>query len=208
MANIITLIRFPVLFIFVGLLYSGSLLGRLMGVPLCLLLILLDTVDGLVARARRETSLLGSVLDIAADRAVELVLWVCFADLKLIPLAIPLIVIVRGTVVDAMRGIGTSQGQTPFGQMQSSWGKWLVASPVMRSGYGISKALAFCTLTLELALGSLPAGSLTVNWTPLVRLVGLALSWLAVILCLVRGMPVLIEVAPLFRSPPRLGGND
>lgn len=37
-------------------------------------------------------SVFGSVLDIAADRTYELVLWVCFADLRMIPVAIPLII--------------------------------------------------------------------------------------------------------------------
>ena len=43
----------------------------------------LDGVDGYVARKRNETSVFGSIFDIAIDRVVENVLWVVLADLGL-----------------------------------------------------------------------------------------------------------------------------
>jgi phosphatidylglycerophosphate synthase len=81
MANIITVARFPLLVLIVILLTIPSAGARTVAVPLVLVLILLDTVDGIVARARKEESLLGSVLDIMADRSVEMVLWVVYAHL-------------------------------------------------------------------------------------------------------------------------------
>src|SRR5918997_2133045 len=97
LANWITVSRFPLLLLTVLILYFGSPPARLAGVLLLFVGLMLDTVDGMVARKTGQTSLFGSVLDIAADRTYELVLWVCFADLDLIPIVIPLIVIARTT---------------------------------------------------------------------------------------------------------------
>ena len=71
LANSITLARFPLLILLVWMLYTGGAWGRFLAVPGIVLLIGMDAFDGIVARRRNETSLLGSVLDIAADRAVE-----------------------------------------------------------------------------------------------------------------------------------------
>ena len=93
LANWITLSWFPLLLINVLVLYRGPAPLRLAAVALLFTGLMLDTVDGVVARKTGKTSLFGGVLDIAADRTYELVLWLCFADLGLIPVVIPLIVI-------------------------------------------------------------------------------------------------------------------
>ena len=84
LANYITLSRFPLLLANVLMLYFGSPALRLAGVALLLVGLGLDTVDGMVARKSGQTTMFGSVLDIAADRTYELVLWAVFADLGLI----------------------------------------------------------------------------------------------------------------------------
>src|SRR3990170_3568612 len=159
MANWITLSRLPLLVGYMIMLYYGSPPVRLIGVPVLFILLMLDTVDGAVARARGQTSLLGSVLDIAADRAYELVLWVALADLGVIPVAIPITVILRTTLTDALRSIGVQQGQAPFQQHRSALARFLVGSPWMRSGYSIAKVLALCGLTLAVALADYQPGS-------------------------------------------------
>ena len=116
--------------------------------PLIIVLILLDTFDGVVARRRGQTSLMGSVLDIAADRTVEFLLWVVFADLDLIPIVFPLIVLTRGVFVDAIRAVAPSKGLTPFEMMRSNLGRFLVKSPWLRTPFAIAKASAFFFLAL------------------------------------------------------------
>ena len=135
MANLVTILRFPLLFIYVALLYYGSPIVKLWCVPFILVIILMDTVDGLIARARGEVSLLGSVLDIATDRTLEIILWVVFAHLRLIPVVIPIIAITRGTTVDAVRAVGMSTGAAPFDQVRSKLSRFLVSSPFPRSFY-------------------------------------------------------------------------
>ncbi|MBN1399354.1 MAG: CDP-alcohol phosphatidyltransferase family protein [Anaerolineae bacterium] len=194
MANLITLGRLPLLLIIVLLLAADAPPARLVTVGLLPLLIAMDSLDGIVARRRHEVSLLGSVLDIMVDRAVELVLWVCFAFYRLIPLAIPIIYVLRGTVVDSLRSMHVGAGQAPFKAMRTPLGSWLVGSPVMRSSYGVVKLLSFTGLALAHALRAYAERG-AVAW-PAARttmLVFNVTSWIAVVLCLVRGVPVVVE---------------
>jgi CDP-diacylglycerol---glycerol-3-phosphate 3-phosphatidyltransferase len=188
LANTITLARFPLLIVIVLLLYFGGVTGRWIAVPLVLLLIVMDAIDGIVARQRREETLLGSVLDIAADRAIEIILWVVYAQLDLIPLLIPIVVIIRGSLTDSIREAGYDRGQTAHALMTTSWGKWLVAGRPMRAAYGIVKAVAFVLLAVTLALQAMSS-----QWTDFVWLLASAASWISLVLCIVRGIPVLFE---------------
>jgi len=193
LANWITLSRVPLLLINVLVLYFGSPEIRLAGVALLFLGLMLDTVDGMVARKRGETSLFGSVLDIAADRTYELILWVCFAHLDLVPVAIPLIVLARTTLTDAFRSIGVAQGTAPFAQHRTALGRFLVGSTWMRVGYSASKIAAFCGLALvQAAKGFPPRTLLGAAVAPLSSALGVV-AWIAVTLCVLRGLPVLVH---------------
>lgn len=193
LANWITLSRFPLLLIIILILYFGSPGAQLAGVLLLFVGLMLDTVDGIVARKTGQTSLFGSVLDIAADRTYELVLWVCFADLGLIPLIIPLIIIARTTLTDALRSIGVGQGTAPFAQHRTPLGRFLVGSPWMRSGYAVSKVVTFCGLALVLAFSGLSGESRYAEWaTPLLEVFRMT-AWVAVVFCVFRGLPVIIH---------------
>ena len=193
LANWITLSRLPLLAINVLVLFLAPPEVRLAGVVLLFVGLMLDTVDGVVARKTQQTSLFGSVLDIAADRTYELVLWVSFASLQLIPVAIPLIVIARTTITDAVRGIGVSQGAAPFSQHRTALGKFLVGSTVMRVGYSVSKIAAFVLLATAQALGGFAAGSGRAVLGARLLEAGQAVAWVAVGFCVLRGLPVVIH---------------
>ncbi len=193
LANWITLSRFPLLLVIVLILYYGSPLARLAGVALLFIGLMLDTVDGIVARRTGQTSLFGSVLDIAADRTYELVLWVCFADLEMIPVAIPLIIIARTTLTDALRSIGVGQGTAPFAQHRTPLGRFLVGSPVMRTGYSVTKVISFCGLALAQAFAEFPVPSSAARSVPTMMAILQVTAWLAVGFCVFRGLPVIIH---------------
>jgi CDP-diacylglycerol--glycerol-3-phosphate 3-phosphatidyltransferase len=194
-ANLITASRFPLLVAIVLLLYFGGAVVQLLAAPLIVALILMDSLDGIIARRRDEQTLIGSALDIAADRTVEIVLWVAYAHLGLIPVVIPLTVIIRGALTDSVRTVALQHGQSAHSMMRSAWGRWLVASGYMRTGYGVTKAAAFTLLALTLGLKT---GGYAV-WQEF-RIAALVTSWLALALCIVRGLPVIIEAPALFRS--------
>ena len=188
MANIITVARYPLLFIYLAIIYYGNQTLLLWNVPFIIIIFNLDSLDGWVARKLNETSLLGSVLDIATDRTLEYVLWVVYAHLGLIPVIVPIIVIIRGTLVDAVRSVRMKSGLSAFDQIQSRLNKFLVSSRFMRAFYGIAKGAAAGFLTLAYALQSNPG-----VWSNAIYQTGLVFTWISVCLCIIRGVPVLIE---------------
>jgi CDP-diacylglycerol--glycerol-3-phosphate 3-phosphatidyltransferase len=200
MANAITLSRIPLLVVVVLLLYLGSPWVQVLTAALVLVLIFMDTIDGIVARRRHEAGMLGSKLDIAVDRVVELVLWVVYANLHLISVAIPIIVIIRGTMVDAVRSFSIVYGKTSFGMMRTRWGRRLVASGFMRFWYGGFKAVAFCMLALALGLRGLWAGTPKADGAEAVWTVAVVMSWIATAMCVIRGAPVLLEAPAQLRD--------
>ena len=207
LANAITLSRFPLLLISMLALYLGSSPLRLAAAALLFVGLMLDTVDGIVARKTGQTSLLGSVLDIAADRTYELVLWVCYADLRMIPAVIPLTVLVRTTLTDALRSIGVSQGLAPFEQHRTVLGRFLVGSTWMRVGYAASKTITFCGLALAQAFSAFPAGSTMGRAVPSMTGVLRVGAWITVGFCVLRGLPVIMHAVRHYWNATQADGS-
>jgi CDP-diacylglycerol--glycerol-3-phosphate 3-phosphatidyltransferase len=154
-----------------------------------------DGLDGYVARKRKETSRFGAMFDIAGDRIVEITMWIVLANLAMVPIWVPLMFVVRGTIVDAIRASQTRQRrESPFALMTSPLGKWLVAGRFMRALYAVVKATTFCWLLLLQPLPVL-APELWGDFGDTGTAVGRGLVLAAVILCLVRGLPVIVEFA-------------
>ena len=200
MANTITLARIPLLIVVVLLLFLGSPLVRTITAGLVAILIFMDSLDGIVARRRKEVGMLGSKLDIAVDRIVEQVMWIVYAQLGLISAAIPIIFVIRGGLVDTVRSFSLVWGETSFGMMRTKWGRRLVASSFMRSTYGVAKVIAFCTLALALGLRELWAGTPKEGWADALWIFAVVCSWVATAICLIRGVPVLLEAPSLFKD--------
>jgi hypothetical protein len=70
----------------------------------------------------------------------------------------------------------------------------------MRSLYGLVKAFAFCTLALALGLQGLWAGTPRSGSAEAVYFVAVVASWIAVAICLIRGIPVLWEARTRLRD--------
>jgi len=192
LANIITISRFPLLLIYLLMLYLGNATIHMISLPLLFIALAFDSLDGIVARRTGNVSLSGSVLDIAADRVYELVLWVSFADIGLIPVAIPIIVITRTTLTDAIRSLGIRDGKAPFDQHETRLAKLIVGNRWMRLIYGLAKLISFCGLALALALSGYPEGSASFEASSGVLRFFQVTSWFAVALCVVRGSPVIL----------------
>ncbi|MCW5883254.1 MAG: CDP-alcohol phosphatidyltransferase family protein [Anaerolineae bacterium] len=198
MANAITLSRLPLLLIAVVMLYQPSAGWRLAAAVLIVVIIALDGIDGIVARAWDEVSDLGSVLDIAVDRVVEQVLWIVYASLGLIPVWAPLIVVARGVMTDAVRAYVLGKGETAFGMMQSRWGQILVSNRPMRAIYGAAKTIAFVYLALLAAAHVAWPGTPQAQWLPVLDDIAWWLTLFVVGLTVVRGIPVFIEARRFF----------
>lgn len=157
MANLITLARFLLLFVLVAMAYWATPPWQLLNAPL---LILIIALDGYVARRRNETTVFGSIFDIAVDRVVENVLWIVLGNLGLIPVWVAIVFIARGAIVDTIRYAAISGGKTVYGMMASRWGRALVSSRAMRAFYGALKAVTFAWVLLVQPLAATRSGEL------------------------------------------------
>ncbi|MDA3919318.1 MAG: CDP-alcohol phosphatidyltransferase family protein [Salinisphaera sp.] len=192
MANWVTFGRFLLLFVLLGTVYSGVPTLQLLNMPLVGVIISLDGVDGWVARRFNQETLFGATFDIAIDRIVEIVLWVVLAHLGFVGVWIPLLFIIRGNLVDAIRSKGATSGTAAFDMMQSPVGRFLVAGRFMRGFYAVLKAVAFGWIlcwqpfpVLAPDFWALCGGWLTG--------IGMVLAWASAAICVLRGAPVIIE---------------
>jgi CDP-diacylglycerol--glycerol-3-phosphate 3-phosphatidyltransferase len=199
-ANAITISRLLVLAVAVWLLYLPDPTSKLIAFFLTIILIAMDGIDGMVARARGETSELGAVIDIAIDRVVENVYWIVFAHLNIVAVWVALVVVSRGILTDAVRGYALAKGDTAFEMMKTGWARWLVSSRFMRALYGGLKAVVFAALALYMALLQWYAGA---SWLPLLSVVMDILVYLTVATTILRGVPVLIESRRYFAGERR-----
>ena len=202
MANLITVARLLLLFVVVGMVVAAPVGLAPVSMVLIVVVFAGDGIDGWVARKRNSASRFGAVFDIAGDRMVEQVLWIVFAYLRAVPLWVPLLVVVRGGLVDALRSLSYADGMTAFGprnMMRSALSRWLTAGRFMRGLYGYAKAAAFVFLAGWVGYQQPEAAGtwLDVVYRPaVIQLLGWATVWLAVTLMVLRGVPVVLDALP------------
>jgi len=192
MANWITFGRCLLLLVLVCIVYWAPPHVQLLNAPLVILMISLDGLDGYVARKLGEESVFGATFDIAADRIVENVLWVVLAHLGLIGVWVPLLFIVRGNLVDAIRSKGAAKGTAAFDMLQSRIAQFLVSGRFMRAFYAAVKAATFAWVLLWQPFPEL-APDFWAQWSDLLVAVSATLVVTSAALCVVRGLPVVIE---------------
>lgn len=222
MANLITVARLILLFIVTAMIHFQPVTFALPSMLLLGVVFAGDGLDGWVARRRGSTSPFGAVFDIAGDRIVESVLWVFFAWERVIPLWVPLLVIVRGGIVDALRSLSYGEGMTAFGEknmMRSAITRWLTAGRFMRGLYGYVKAAAFIFLTGYYGFIQPDSAGTWLDRVYGIQAVvwfGWLNVWLAVALLIIRGLPVIFDAIPyiqqsepdLIESRPRPGATE
>ncbi len=125
--------------------------------------------------------------------------WIYFASVGKVSFWIPVLFLVRGIVTDFIRNLAMTRGKTAFGKntmMETWWGKALVGSRWSRGLYGVLKCVAFCYLGLLVSLDHKAAINylrLSAQALYVLDLVALGLVYSLVILCLLRGLPVIWE---------------
>lgn len=198
MANLISLGRLCLLFVGIAFIFTHSFPLTLAAIGIIAIVFASDGIDGFVARRRGSTSELGAILDIAGDRVVENGLWITFAVAGVIGVWAPLVVMTRGFLVDAMRGVTYAQGKSAFGEntmMRSSLTRFLAASRFMRLVFGAAKGFGFLFLTGLVAshLGDAGSGWIDLYRNEPFRIAGWVLVYLAIALTIIRGLPVIVD---------------
>ncbi len=203
MANIISMVRVCLAVLVVILLSVLDPVVYWIAFFLTIVVIAMDALDGHIARRRDEETQLGAVIDILGDRVVEVLYLITFAFYQWIPLFVPLVVLSRGIITDGLRAIALRRGFTPFGDqtmMQSGLGRFLVASRVSRGGYAILKAAAFSLVIVSRIPTASDAGSYGWFLIDFIPAAALVCVYGTVILCLIRGIPVILESFRFFKT--------
>ncbi len=187
MANFISIFRIFLMFVAVYLILAmpQSVCAYIWALVLTILAFALDGVDGWVARKFNEVSKLGALLDIMGDRIVENTYWILFAVQGWLSILFPLIAITRGFVTDTIRSAAMEKGYTPFGMQQNPVCKFITGSKFMRISYAVAKVLAFIVIVAS-KIPNLPHADVVFQ-------VGYWLAVIAIVFCVVRGLPVVIE---------------
>ncbi len=203
MANLLTILRMILAVLAIEFLFSGNPALCITSVILTLFVIVLDGLDGIVARALNEQSKFGSVFDILGDRVVENLYWIAFAVIGWVGVWVPMVVVARGILTDGLRSIALSQGYTAFGSstmMQNKFCHFLTASRFSRAIYGVAKTLVFLMLIIAYCPNleyydpmSLELFSKFSAYQPILIKIADVLVYVTVGMCIVRGLPVLFE---------------
>ncbi len=196
MANLITIIRMILAIITVSLLFIHTTPVYITAFILTVIVIWFDGLDGYVARKFNESSKFGALLDILGDRIVENVYWIAFCALGFVQVWIPIVVVTRGLLTDGVRSLAFEKGFTAFGSttmMQGKISKFIVASNFVRFTYAVCKALAFALLIATFI-------PVEYKYKEIVSIVAYSCVYISVFLCVLRGVPVLIESKRFFKE--------
>lgn len=203
MANLLTILRMILCIVAIEFLFTGRPELAVRALLLTFIVVVLDGIDGIVARAMNEQSKFGAVFDIIGDRVVENLYWIAFAFVGWIGIWVPMVVVTRGILTDGLRSIALSQGYTAFGDktmMQNKFMHFLTASRVSRAVYGIAKVLAFLAVIVAnipnveyLDILTLEQYQVYEEIQPQLIFIANILVYITVVMCIIRGLPVLIE---------------
>ncbi len=162
---------------------EGIPIAALIGVPI---VIILDAVDGILARHLNSQTLLGSFIDIAADRLVEFIFLQYFVRAGLVPLWFVLVFYGRIVLTDAcrMRAFKREKVSANGIFLPQPW-HFLVLSKLSRSSYAALKGMFFSMLLLTMYIGDMSFSLLRLN----IMIAVLTFSML-------RAIPILITYLP------------
>jgi CDP-diacylglycerol--glycerol-3-phosphate 3-phosphatidyltransferase len=162
---------------------EGLLIAALLGVPI---VIILDAVDGILARRLNSQTLLGSFIDIAADRLVEFLFLQYFIRAGLVPLWFVMVFYGRIVLTDACRARAFKMEKvSATGILLPLPWRALVLSKLSRSVYAALKGLLFSFLLLVMYQGDMSISRLEF---------GILVSVLA--FSILRAIPILITYLP------------
>jgi len=203
--NKITLLRVGVGFAAVGLFGRNAWLN-LLAVGLTVMAILLDALDGHIARKKKLATPEGAQIDILGDRMIENMYFTYFAVVGMVSLWLPMLFFARGAATDFLRSLAFRAGHSGWGMnamVRNRWSRALVASRWSRGLYATMKCACFCYLGLELALTRGPVALLppvTMNMRMAIRAGAQSLAWATAIFCVIRGVPIFLEGWKYFRK--------
>lgn len=109
-ANWITLSRFLLTLVFMGLLVSDGFLFKLSALFVFLLACLTDFIDGYIARKLNQVTTLGQLLDPIADKVLIFSALILFVEMGILPAWMVIVMLTREVLITGFRFLGASRG--------------------------------------------------------------------------------------------------
>jgi len=198
MANMITTMRILLAIMAVLMIRSNTVPGWI-AVFLIVICLLLDAVDGFVARYFKQVTLAGSIYDIVADRIIESIFFFYFASLGLFNIWFALIILIRGYCIDAIRTLFYSEGKPAFGPNSphaATWTRFLTSSRISRGLYNTTKLFTFVLYAVQVLPGSFLQESIA-------QIAEFSL-WLTMVVAMIRTIPVIYDGWKHYQTLPHI----
>ena len=109
--NRLTVLRIVLTFVFMFLLFSPGLLGKVLALVAFTIACLTDFYDGYIARKYNLITELGKLLDPIADKILVMAAFLAFVEMRLIPAWMVVVIIFRELIITGIRIIGVSKGK-------------------------------------------------------------------------------------------------
>ncbi|MBR9680723.1 MAG: hypothetical protein GOU98_02770 [Candidatus Altiarchaeota archaeon] len=172
--NFLSLSRIVLVNVHVFLMYFSLIDPKISVIVPFFIIVVTDRLDGVIARKFNMKTPIGDVLDVVGDRVVEMVYFVYFSSIGLIPFWIPAIFVSRGVLVDGLVGFVRSKGFTRLSFTNQGLMGFITTSNYGRAASAGAKLLTFTALSYGF-MG------------------GLYLAYLALAINLIRAVPILIQ---------------
>ncbi len=173
---------------------EGNAVSYVWALALTIIAFALDGVDGYVARKlhMKNQSLVRflilwviELLKILTGYCLQL--WVGLVSYSRL-----LLLATRGFITDTIRSAAMEHGMTPFGMQVNPVCKFITGSRFMRISYAVAKVLAF-VLIIAAKIPVCP--NRDIIWE-----IGYWAAVFAIVFCVVRGIPVILEAKYLFQD--------
>ena len=150
-ANLITFLRVLLCFLSIMLLNTHQIIFNHIGLLLIPTCMLLDALDGYVARRMDADNAFGDLYDILGDRIISYSFFIFFTQQHQCPLWICLLIISRGLILDTQRTIHTKKNEQVFDKKKNSHIPLyqLSAHRFSRALYNTLKILAFSMMGIN-----------------------------------------------------------
>ena len=119
-----------------------------------------DTLDGRIARSRKQVSELGKVLDPLADKVLVITVLAILVGQTVVPFWVVVIIFMREFIVTGLRFVAAGQGvvvgATPWGKSKTLSQNVMIALLILEQPYPVLRpaALAFVVLALIATIAS------------------------------------------------------
>lgn len=101
--NKLTMTRVALTFVFMLLLFSHSLIGKMLALLTFTIAAITDYLDGFIAKKYSIISDFGRIMDPVADKILTLAAFLAFVEMKLVPAWMVVIIIMRELIITSIR---------------------------------------------------------------------------------------------------------